>query len=63
MDQNDVDLFDARKSLNIGEQDNFSLQVSIPPAKGYTALGCIFSRAYYLTLEAEVCCCYSNPRL
>ena len=35
----------------------------IPPSTGFSAHGCIFSRAYFLTLIAEVCCCYSNPRL
>ena len=30
---------------------------------GYTAIGNVISRSYFLTLEAEVCCCYSNPKI
>ena len=36
----------------------------IPPEViGYTAVGNIISRAYYLTLIARVFCCYSDPCL
>jgi hypothetical protein len=30
---------------------------------GYTAIGNIISRAYFLVLIAEVNCCFSNPEL
>ena len=62
-DKRDVILYDAKKTLGRGEQDSFSTIVALPPGNGYTAVGCIISRVYYIALEAEVCCCYSNPKL
>ena len=61
---NDIVLFDARKPVAKGYLENFSCEVRLPPNfRGYTAIGNIISRAYYLTVLADVCCCYSNPHL
>jgi len=30
---------------------------------GYTAIGNIISKSYYLTLIGQVGCCYSNPKI
>ena len=57
-------LYDAKKSLSFGSTDTFSANVQLPlDVDGYTAIGVILSRAYFLTLVAEVCCCLSNPKL
>jgi hypothetical protein len=56
--------FSAQKTLIPGMRDEFDAVVIVPPAvTGYTAIGSIFCRVYYLVLVAEVGCCYSNPTL
>ena len=56
-----IPLFNAKKSLNPGENDSFTAEIVIPPLTGFSVHGSILSRIYFLILEAEVCCCYSNP--
>lgn len=46
----------------IGSSDSFQTETKVPEeVLGYTAIGNIISRAYFLLLIAEVHCCYSNP--
>ena len=63
LESRSIPLFNAKKSLNPGENDSFTAEIVIPPLTGFSVHGSILSRIYFLTLEAEVCCCYSNPKL
>lgn len=57
-------LFDAKNHISLGQNAIFEAQVNTPlDAIGYTAIGNIISKAYYLTLIGQVSCCYSNPKL
>ena len=50
--------------MPIGGLLPFNVQVRAPiNALGYTAIGSIIYRAYFLELVAEVDCCYSDPRV
>ena len=58
----DTVLFETKKEIYPGEKDNIQTEIKIPPEViGYTAIGSIISRAYFLVLVAEMACCYSNP--
>jgi hypothetical protein len=60
----DFVLYSAEKVLEEGRSDSFEATVGIPQqVTGYTAIGNILCRAYYLALVAQVSCCYSNPTL
>lgn len=60
----DTLLYEDRKPFYAGQSKSFEVEVHIPATLvGYTAVGNIISRAYYLCLMAEVNACYSNPTL
>ena len=51
--QQDTLIHDSLKKVPVGANETFEAEVGIPPIMtGYTAIGNIFSRAYYLALEA-----------
>ncbi len=56
-------LFSSDNSVPVGSSLPFNAEIKVPvEALGYTAIGNIIYRAYFLELVAEVNCCYSNPR-
>jgi len=60
----DVLLHDSMKVVPKGMKDSFQFEMKIPPEfTGYTAIGSIIYRTYYLALIAEAGCCTSNPTL
>ena len=57
-------MYDSLKTFPAGSTESFDADIVVPPTViGYTAIGNIFSRSYFLALEAETFCCYSNPKL
>ena len=57
-------IYESMKKIPKGGSEDFKAEVAVPPnIFSYTAIGNIFSRAIFLTLEAEVFCCYSNPKI
>ena len=46
-------IYDSAKKVPTGMTESFTAEVRVPPeVVGYTAIGNIFSRHYFLTLEA-----------
>jgi hypothetical protein len=57
-------LYSCDNSVAVGSSLPFNVEIKVPiEALGYTAIGSIIYRAYFLELVAEVNCCYSNPKV
>lgn len=55
-------LYECPNEVHIGTSTPFETELKVPvEVLGYTAIGNIIYRAYFLDLVAEVNCCYSNP--
>lgn len=57
-------LYTCPNSIQVGTSLPFNVELKVPlEVLGYTAIGNVIYRAYFLELVAEVNCCYSNPRI
>ena len=63
-DRHSTLLYDSATKVLPGTTESFQADIMIPPTViGYTAIGNIISRHYYICLEASTFCCFSNPTL